>query len=158
MDDFERFLPQAFFAVYLGMLPSGLKVAELGFWLLNQGAFNTPQVQKRNDFGIVLVLDPAVCELSLTFGYAIERYFDEATQQRLLEKAARHLRFQGYGAAIRELIQGCLTVLQRNAKRQTRKAVLEGIFPELMVQPLRSGHPVSQTGWRHSVGGRSLNE
>ena len=33
MDDFERVFPQAFFAVYLGMLPTGLNVAELGVTL-----------------------------------------------------------------------------------------------------------------------------
>src|SRR6476660_6620455 len=38
LDDFERSFPQAFFAVYLGTLPNNLNVAELGFWLLNQGA------------------------------------------------------------------------------------------------------------------------
>jgi len=154
MDDFERLLPQSFFAVYLGMLPVGLKVAELGFWLLNQGAFNTPLVQKRNDFGIVLVLDPAVRELSLTFGYAIESYFDEATQRRLLERAAKQLKFQDYGAAIRGLIQDSLAVLQRHAKRHLRKPLHSGILPEIIVQPLRSGVPIPQTGHRQSFGGR----
>jgi hypothetical protein len=154
MDDFERLLPQAFFAVYLGMLPAGLKVAELGFWLLNQGAFNTPQMQKRNDFGIVLVLDPAARELSLTFGYAIECYFDEVAQRRLLERTVRHLGDQDYGTAIRNLIQDCLTVLQRHAKRQPRKPALHGALPELMVQPLRSGHSPPQPSRRQSAGGR----
>lgn len=154
MDDFERLLPQAFFAVYLGMLPAGLRVAELGFWLLNQGAFNTPLVQKRNDFGIVLVLDPAVRELSLTFGYAIESYFDEVTQRRLLQRAAKQLKFQAYGAAIRGLIQDSLAVLERHAKRQLREPLYSGIIPEIMVQPLRGGVPMLQTGRRQSVGGR----
>ncbi|MFO1436857.1 MAG: hypothetical protein U1F81_00960 [Verrucomicrobiaceae bacterium] len=154
MDDFERLLPQAFFAVYLGMLPAGLRVAELGFWLLNQGAFNTPLVQKRNDFGIVLVLDQAVRELSLTFGYAIESYFDEVTQRRLLQRAAKQLKFQDYGAAIRGLIQDSLAVLQRHAKRQLREPLYSGIIPEIMVQPLRGGVPMPQTGRRQSVGGR----
>lgn len=156
MDDFERLLPQAFFAVYLGMLPTGLKVAELGFWLLNQGAFNTPHVQKRNDFGIVLVLDPAARELAMTFGYAIEGYFDEATQKRLLEKAVRHLKFQDYGAAVRETIRDCLSRLQSRAQRQPRRPSLHGALPELMVQPLRNGHATSQSSLRQSVGGRFL--
>lgn len=154
MDDFERLLPQAFFAVYLGILPAGLKVAELGFWLLNQGAFNTPHMQKRNDFGVVMVLDPAVRELSLTFGYAIESYFDEATQHCLLKNAAKHLRFQDYGAAIRQLIQGCQDVLQRHAQRQPRKASTNGMPPELMVHPLRGGPAALPAGRRHSIGGR----
>jgi hypothetical protein len=155
MDDFERLLPQAFFAVYLGMLPTGFKVTELGFWLLNQGAFNTPLVQKRNDFGIVLVLDPAVRELSLTFGYAIESYFDEATQHRLIKNALRHLRIQDYGAAIRDLIQGCQGVLQRHAERQLRKPSTNGMPAELMVQPLRGGLATSTAGRRQNVGGRN---
>lgn len=154
MDDFERLLPQAFFAAYLGMLPAGLKVAELGFWLLNQGAFNTPQMQKRNDFGVVLVLDPAARELSMTFGYAIESYFDEATQRRLLGKAVRHLKFRDYGTAIRGVIRDCLAVLQRHAKRQLRQPSLHGATPELMVQPLRSGHSGNQPIRRQSIGGR----
>jgi len=154
MDDFERLLPQAFFAVYLGMLPAGLKVAELGFWLLNQGAFNTPHMQKRNDFGIVMVMDPAARELVLTFGYAIEAYFDEAIQRRLLERAAGHLKLQDYGAAIREVIQGCQSVLQRHAQRQPRQLSSNGMPPELMVHPLRGGQAASPAGRRHSLGGR----
>ena len=71
LDDFERTYPQAFFAVYLGTLPTNLNVAELGFWLLNQGAFNTHSVSRRNDFGIVLVVDPSTKTACITLGLSL---------------------------------------------------------------------------------------
>ena len=72
LNDFERRFPQVFLAVYIGVLPQGLRVTEVGFWLLNHAAFGTDDLAKRNEFGIVLVIDPAAGMACFTLGYAIE--------------------------------------------------------------------------------------
>lgn len=140
MDDFERTFPQAFFAAYLGMLPSGLNASELGFWLLNQGAFNTPQMQKRNDYGVVMVLNLTTKDLSVTFGYAIERFFDERSLRVMLQATLELLKAQDYGAAITTLIAEVSKVLRKQARRQPWKPDTTCGTPELAVQPLRNGH------------------
>jgi hypothetical protein len=146
MDDFERAFPQAFFAVYVGSLPHGLNVSELGFWLLNQGAFNTPSIQKRNDFGVVLVVDPVSKSLGLSLGYSIEAYFDEkALLPSILQTIATKLRLQDYGGAIKRAIQEVTQVLRKKARRAPWKPESAPVSPALAVEPLRKGHQDSSS-------------
>jgi hypothetical protein len=143
MDDFERVFPKAFFAVYLGMLPTGLNVSELGFWLLNQGAFNTPLIQKRNDFGVVMVVDPVSKNLAVSLGYAIESYFDPKTLNALLQAAGEKLRAQEYGAAITVTLQRVMQVLRSHARPKPWSPEVSHQASTIAVEPLRGGHRVS---------------
>ena len=139
LDDFEHALPQAFFAVYLGVLPSGLNVAELGFWLLNQGAFNTHQMMKRNDFGSVLVLDPSARSIGITLGYSIEGHFEGQGLTAMLSRACEFLKHGDYSGALQSIIQNVGKELQKHGKAsQWRPEPQSGT--SIQVQPLRSGH------------------
>lgn len=143
LDDFERSFPQAFFAVYLGTLPNNLNVAELGFWLLNQGAFNTHSVSKRNDFGIVLVVDPAAKTACITLGYAIEHCFSPAIITRLMQTVGGHLRQGAFGAAIEASCTHAGKVLRKHARHmqwQPDAALVGDTVPDMGLQPLRGGH------------------
>jgi len=144
MDDFERAFPQAFFAVYFGTLPAGLNVSELGFWLLNQGAFNTPSIQKRNDFGVVMVVDPSSKSLGISLGYSIEGYFQGGTVlASILRGIAAKLREQDYGGAIQQALQDVSRVLRRKAREAPWKPDAMPVSPALAVEPLRKGHQES---------------
>lgn len=141
MDDFERSFPQAFFAVYFGSLPVGLNVSELGFWLLNQGAFNTPSIQKRNDFGIVMVADPASKCLGLSLGYSIEAYFEEKQSLGvILQSIAAKLVKQDYGGAIQQAVMDVSRVLRKKAWQAPWKPDAAPVSPALAVEPLKKGH------------------
>ncbi|MFM2167572.1 MAG: hypothetical protein RIS79_1943 [Verrucomicrobiota bacterium] len=141
MDDFERAFPQVFLAVYMGSLPAGLNVAELGFWLLNQGAFNTPSIQKRNDFGVVMVVDPSSKSLGLSLGYSIEAYFDEKqVVPSILKSIATRLRAHDYGRAIEQAIIDVSRVLRKSSRQTPWKPDLVRVSPALAVEPLRKGH------------------
>lgn len=143
LDDFERSFPQAFFAAYLGSLPNTLNVAELGFWLLNQGAFNTHSVSRRNDFGIVLVVDPAAQTACITLGYAIENCFSPATTTRLMQTVGSHLRKGAFGMAIESACIRCGQELRRHARSmqwQPEAASMTDTLPDIGLQPLRGGH------------------
>lgn len=139
LDDFERIFPQAFFAAYLGVLPNGLTVAELGFWLLNQGAFNTHSVNKRNDFGIVLVVDPAAQTASITLGYAIEKYFSASVINRILQTIGSHLNKSSFGTAITNACSHCGEQLRKYAHSMEWKPD-DTLHPDMALQPLRGGH------------------
>lgn len=143
LDDFERSFPQAFFAAYLGILPVDVNVAELGFWLLNQGAFNTHLVSRRNDYGIVLTADPSSQTVALTFGYAIEGYFTTRRLQKLLAEVGGHLAAGAFGPAIETACRRAAEVLRRHARsiRWTPESGLEsGVPPHMGLTPLRGGH------------------
>lgn len=143
LDDFERSFPQAFFAAYLGILPLDVNVSEIGFWLLNQGAFNTPLVSRRNDYGIVLAVDPSAKTLALSFGYAIESYFDARTTQKILAEIGGRLAAGAFGKAIETACRRCGQVLRRHAKSVQWKpeAGQQGSpLPHMGLATLRSGH------------------
>jgi uncharacterized membrane protein YgcG len=143
LDDFERNFPQAFFAVYLGTLPGNLSVAELGFWLLNQGAFNTHSVSRRNDFGIVLVVDPSAHTACITLGYAIERCFSSKSITRMMQTIGNHLRQGAFGMAIEASCLRAGEVLRKHARGmqwQPDAAPMADALPDIGLQPLRGGH------------------
>ncbi|MCB1275916.1 hypothetical protein [Prosthecobacter sp.] len=140
LDDFERSLPQVFFAAYLGVLPKGLSVAELGFWLLNQGAFVTHSVSRRNDFGIVLVVDPAEQAASITLGYAIEKYFSPQTVTRMLQTAGIQLNRGATSRAIEVVCNQCADVLRKCAHGMKRQPDILTTGSDLGLQSLRGGH------------------
>jgi hypothetical protein len=139
LDDFERVFPQAFFAAYLGVLPSGLTVAELGFWLLNQGAFNTHSVNRRNDFGIVLVVDPSAQTASLTLGYAIEKCFSAGAINHIMKTTGSHLTRAAFGAAIKNACVRCHKQLRKHAHSMVWQPDAN-MPPNMALQPLRGGH------------------
>lgn len=143
LDDFERTFPQAFFAIYLGSLPSNLNVAELGFWLLNQGAFNTHSVSRRNDFGTVLVVDPSAQTASITLGYAIEQFFSTKIIGRMMQTIGGHLRKGAFSQAIEASCSRTAEVLRKHARYtqwQPDATVSADSIADIGLQPLRSGH------------------
>ena len=142
LDDFERHFPQAFFATYLGILPNGLNAAELGFWLLNQGAFNTHSVSRRNDFGIVLVVDPAAQTASMTLGYAIEALFAEHVTSRILSTTGSHLSKGAYGMASEDACNRCADALRKKARAKLWQPDIpvSGVMTDMGLQTLRGGH------------------
>lgn len=113
LDDFERTFPQCFFAVYLGNLPPVITPGDLGFWLINHGAFHTQQIAKRNDFGAALVIDCERRMASITVGYALESLVREPHLGGILKKMTRALHQQRYGAAVEKAV----TLFSRLLKR-----------------------------------------
>lgn len=143
LNDFERSFPQLFFAAYLGVLPASLNVSELGFWLLNQGAFETPSLIRRNDFGLLLVIDPTTRQFSLTAGYALEGLFRHDRVIKLLKAAGKDLAKGAFAAAIARVCDECSRLL-RKAGRRTTWTPAEQTGAEnlghLGLEPLRGGH------------------
>ncbi len=143
LDDFERRFPQAFFAAYLGILPHNLSVSELGFWLLNQGAFNTRSVSRRNDFGLVMVVDPSAKAVGITLGYALERFFEGRPMRELLRRVGGHLQAGTFGLAIEDACRFCDNVLRKHGHSANWQPEASTLAPDLGLQPLREGHKAS---------------
>ncbi len=101
LDEFERRFPQVFFAAYFGVLPQGINVAEAGFWLLNHAAFGSQDLARRNEYGIVLIIDPAAGRAGFTTGYAIEPWLAKETLDALLIRMSRCLAQSDYARALK---------------------------------------------------------
>lgn len=144
LDDFERCFPQCFLAVYLGPLPMELTVGDLGFWLINHGAFHAHQAAKRNDFGMVLVIDPLRQSAGLTLGYALEPILSEAAVVSVLDRVKSPLRRSDFAKAIQRTVKHLKKALRAQAKVESRDRHLPPPpttdISELGLQTLRHNH------------------
>lgn len=149
LDEFERSFPQCFFAVYLGSLPVPLTARDLGFWLINHGAFHTQEIAKRNDYGIALVIDVHHQSASLTLGYALEGLIPEAALKQILNDLRRPLARRRYGLAIERAVAH-FTQRLRQAGTRTLPAAPPGSngpdLEEMGLRPLRTSHRPSRIG------------
>lgn len=143
LDEFERNFPQCFVAVYFGKLPSLLTSRDLGFWLLNHGAFPTQQMAKRNDYGIALVVDVSRQEAAITLGYALEGLISESELKVILNASGRFLGKQRHGTAVERMISQLASRLRRAGTRQNLSPGGWGWPGNLGLQTLRQGHQPS---------------
>lgn len=144
LDDFERCFPQVFLAVYVGPLPTELTVSDFGFWLINHGAFHTHQGAKRNDFGMVLVIDPLRQSAGLTIGYALESVLPEAALAAVLTRLRHRLARANFAGAIETGISQLKKTLSARATSMPRSMPESppptGDLSLLGLQTLRRNH------------------
>jgi uncharacterized membrane protein YgcG len=141
LDEFERRFPQCFMAGYIGVLPETLTLTDLGFWLINHGAFQTHQISRRNDFAIVLLIDPLRQQAGFTLGYALEKVLPEPMLQAILKKLSRPLHRGAFGQAI-ELASAMIDKALRSAaslepRQPERPPAIVGDASDLGLQSLR---------------------
>ncbi|MES2595139.1 MAG: TPM domain-containing protein [Verrucomicrobiota bacterium] len=143
LDEFERRFPQCFMAAYIGMLPETLTLRDLGFWLINHGAFHTHQVTRRNDFAIVMLVDPLREEVAVTVGYALEQVLTEPVLTKILNELTRPLKRGEIARCIERACDRLDRELRRAARlekpRAERAPSVVGDASDLGLQSLRPG-------------------
>lgn len=146
LDGFERQFPQCFMAVYLGPLPDRLTTSDLGFWLINHGAFHTHQIAKRNDYGIALVIDSSREMASLVLGYALEPHFKEEEARQILMSIQKTMVRRQYGHAVESVVEKMARALKQVGKRVVPDSGSACVFvsDDLGLQPLRAAHRTSK--------------
>jgi len=120
LDDFQHRFPQVFLSVYLGVLPGGLNVRELSFWLLNRAAFDIPDQKRLNEYAISLVVDPVAKSAGITVGYALENVFTDKALENIILGIRTALWHGEYAAAIRRCIKALDRQLRSVGQRQRR--------------------------------------
>ena len=146
LDDFERTFPQCFLALYIGSLPATLTVRSLGFWLINHGAFHTHRLANRNDFGMVLVIDPLSETVGLTLGYALEECLNQRQLERLLHRLGPSLRAGNFQGVVEMAVKELTAELRRHAAARLRHERAPRALPSLLglgLQTLRQNHRAS---------------
>jgi len=122
LDDFERQLPQCFMAAYVGSLPETLTLPDLGFWLINHGAFQTHQISRRNDFGVLLTIDPSRQQAAFTIGYALEPILTGELLTHFLKQLQPLLRKSHFSSAIEKAAALIEKALKQAALPEQRAA------------------------------------
>lgn len=141
----KRF-PQIFVAIYTGALGEVANLRQFGFWLLNRSAFEDVPVEKPNEAGILLTIDPESKAAGIVFGYLLEPFLDEADTFDCLTRAHAHWlegRYaEGIIRALRHL-EGILAKRSRRAQRDPehfrRKLQPAAILGD-PVRRMRAGH------------------
>lgn len=134
LEVFARKFPQIFVGVYFGQLPSGVSMSELTFWLLNRVYLDGDERGRRNEFAVVLVVDPVGKTVGLNVGYALEKVL----VQRFLEAVLLELRTPLWHAEYVEAVEMVLSKLERRLKKGAQRVVLGQEFspPEVEEQIL----------------------
>lgn len=119
----ERFrdqFPQLFLAVHTGVLTELASLRQFGFWLLNRGAFDDLAVDRPNEGGILLVIDPEAKVAGITYGYRLEPFLDESDTFGVLS-AAHPFLLQGQYLKAVAVVERRLGVLLAKRAAQARR-------------------------------------
>lgn len=87
MDKISHTFPQIFVAIYTGSLGESGQLRQFGFWLLNRGVFEDVPIEKPNENGILIVIDPDSKAAGMTHGYLLDPYLEEQDSFECLSRA-----------------------------------------------------------------------
>ncbi|MEK7951187.1 TPM domain-containing protein [Luteolibacter soli] len=136
LDGFSRRFPQLFFAVYTGSAQGGGNLRQFGFWLLNRAAFEDVPVDRPNEAGILLVIDPESKSATLTWGYHLDPFLTEEDTFVCLSRAHAYFiegRFADGTVVLAEQLGKILRKRAAQARRDPEK------FERKVAPPPRTG-------------------
>tara|TARA_R110002096_G_scaffold283411_3_gene477496 strand:- start:1889 stop:2536 length:648 start_codon:yes stop_codon:yes gene_type:complete len=117
LDQLEVKFPQMLFCAYLGTLPEGLSMSELGFWLLNHGQVKGAEYARPNENGILVIVDMNTKQIGISMGYFAESIITEEEAYRALLRARPNLLNAEYGEAIENIFRRLARVLTKNGRK-----------------------------------------
>lgn len=146
MERVARQFPQVFVAVYTGALGEVSNMRQFGFWLLNRSAFEDVPVEKPNEAGILLTIDPESKAAGMVFGYLLDPFLEESDTFECLSRAHAYWLEERYAEGIVKALghlEGILRKRSRHARRDPehfhRKVIPAAMMGDL-VRRIRSGH------------------
>jgi hypothetical protein len=146
MEKFNRRFPQVFFAIYTGALGELANMRQFGFWLLNRSAFEDVPLQKPNEAGILLTIDPESKAAGIVFGYLLDPFLEESDTFECLSRAHAYWLEGRYADGILKCLihlNGILRKRSRQARRDPEHFQRKVVPPPRLgdsVQPMRAGH------------------
>ena len=120
-DEMERIgivFPQIFVAVFTGSVGEMANLRQFGFWLLNRGSFEDVPVEKPNEAGILIVIDPDSKVAAMTFGYLLDPFLEEQDTFDCLSRAHSYWLEGRYAEGLLK----CLAQLRKLLKKRSRQA------------------------------------
>lgn len=145
MDDIQSRFPQIFISIYTNSFGETGNLRQFGFWLLNRGVFEDVAVERPNEAGILIVIDPDSKSAGMSFGYLLDPFFDEKDSFNCLTRAHAHWLEGKYAdGAVR-----CLKQLEKVLKKKSRQVrrdpekferrVVKPVAVEDLVKKIRGG-------------------
>jgi hypothetical protein len=146
MERISRRFPQVFAAVHTGALGEVSNIRQFGFWLLNRAAFEDLPVEKPNEGGILLTIDPASKAAGFVFGYLLDPFLDEMDTFECLSRAHAYWLEERYAEGIIKALvhlEGILCKRSRQARRDPEHFLRKMLPPAMrgdVVRRIRAGH------------------
>lgn len=156
MRRFERRFPDLFFAVYTGRSEGRSDFRQFGFWLLNRAAFEDVALDRPNECGILLTIDPEAKAAGITWGYALDAFLTEKDTFLVLSRAHAYWVEGRYGEGVVRGLRQLTKLLKKRCRRACRdperfeKRVAAPVAGHSKVRRIRSGHrkqEQQQKGW-----------
>ena len=144
---FSEVFPQLFVAVYTGNLGGTGNLRQFGFWLLNQGLFEDIPLEKPNEAGLLLVIDPDSKAAGMTFGYLLDPFIDEQDTFECLSRAHSYWLEGRYAEGVMKSLKHLDSMLKKRCKLARRdpekyeRKVASPVAVEELVKKIRSGKP-----------------
>ncbi len=151
MERISTRFPQIFVAVYTGALGEVANIRQFGFWLLNRSAFEDVPVEKPNEAGILLTIDPESKAAGIVFGYLLDPFLEETDTFECLSRAHAFWLEGRYAEGIVKALaqlEGILAKRSRQARRDPdhfRRKVLPPSMMGDLVRRIRAGHRSAET-------------
>lgn len=141
MEKISSRFPQLFVAIYTGSLGEVANIRQFGFWLLNRSAFEDVPVQKPNEAGILITIDPESKAAGIVFGYLLDPFLEEADTFECLSRAHAYWLEGRYA----EGLLRCLAHLDGILRKRSRQARRDPEhFQRKVAPPAHIGNGVSR--------------
>lgn len=112
--------PQIFVAVYTGDLGGTGKMRQYGFWLLNRAMFEDVPVEKPNEAGVLIVIDPDSKAAGITFGYLLDPFLDEQDTFDCLSRGHSFWLEENYTDGLLRVVRQLEKILKKRTKQAKR--------------------------------------
>ena len=152
MERISTSFPQIFVAVYTGSLGENGNLRQFGFWLLNRGLFEDVPLEKQNEAGILIVIDPDTKSAGMTFGYMLDPFLEERDTFECLSRAHAYWLEGRYADGLLRSVAHLGKLLKKRCRQARRdpekyeRKVSPPMAVEDLVKRIRSGkRPVAET-------------
>jgi uncharacterized membrane protein YgcG len=148
-DELERLgiaFPQIFVAVHTVSLGETASLRQFGFWLLNRGVFEDIPVEKPNEAGILIVIDPDSRTAGMTFGYLLDPFLDEHDTFDCLSRAHSYWLEGRYAEGLLKCLVQLGKLLRKRSGQGRRdpekyeRKVTTPVAPGDLVKKIREGN------------------
>ena len=146
MEQISRRFPQIFVAIYTGSLGEISNIRQFGFWLLNRSAFEDVPVEKPNEAGILITLDPESKAAGMVFGYLLDPFLEESDTFDCLSRAHAYWLEECYADGILRVLRHLDAILRKRSRQARRdpehfeRKVVPPVQMGDLVRRIRSGH------------------
>lgn len=150
--------PQIFVAVYTGSLGETGNLRQFGFWLLNRGLFEDVPVEKPNEAGVLLIIDPDSKSAGMSFGYLLDPFFEESDTFECLSRAHSHWLEGRYADGTLRCLKQLEKVLRKSCRQVRRdpekfeRKVATPVAVEDLVKKIRGGNRRPEVEPDHTPG------